>query len=85
MTTYWMIRGVLCLVVGVLTLGLAVWSREPLYVLGTLMFLGLGTLDVWLSVSHSREDEERERTAPSRVEAATAGLESARARQDDRS
>jgi len=61
-----------------------VWSGDAIYFLGTLFGLGFGIWNVVSSVSTSNEDEERERTAPSRIEAATAGLDSVRARHHNK-
>jgi hypothetical protein len=78
-----MVRGILYILGGVCCLGEWAWSGDPIYFLGTLFGLGYGIWNVWSSVSSSKEDEEKERTAPSRIESATAGLESVRARRDD--
>jgi len=83
MTTLWMVRGILYVIGGVCCLGAWAWTGEPPYFVGTVFGLSFGTWNVWSSVSTSREDEERERAAQSRIESATAGLDSARTRHED--
>ena len=81
--TLWMVRGVFYIVAGVCCLGAWAWTGDAAYVLGTLFGLGFGIWDVSQSVRTSNEDEERMRTAPARVESATAGLEGAWERRGD--
>jgi len=82
LTTLWMARGILYIFGGVGCLAAWAGNGEPTYFIGALFGLGFGIWSVWSSDSTSKEDEEGERTAPSRIESATAGLESAWGRRD---
>jgi hypothetical protein len=76
-----MARGVAYVVGGVCCLGAWAWTGNPTFFAGKALALFSGVWDVWTSVTTSREDDERERTASARIEAATAGLEAASRRE----
>lgn len=82
-TDYRMARGVAHVVGGLCCLCALAWTLDTLFIPLTLYGLGFGIWDVRAALRISGEDEERERSAPARIEAATAGLESVRVRRED--